>query len=277
MEKHWENIYEIHTLGEVPVIFHHDVACHSKRANWHENIEILLFTKGNGVVVCEEQRTPVMAGDICVVDSNLLHRVESEDTVFYDCLIVDDDFCQKNGLFPGAASFQRCIRCPELTDQYNKVAAAFESNDPYRAAEIRAAALTLMVTLMRHFSRPSRPPGKDSSSAIRTAIAYIRAHFADTLDLDRLAAEVNLSKYHFIRKFKEATGQTVVAYINAVRIEQAERLLREGELSVAAVADACGFVSHSYFSKVFYRLRGVLPSELQEKTSIDRRLIKPFS
>ena len=73
---------------------------------------------------------------------------------------------------------------------------------------------------------------------------------------------MGLSKYHFIRKFKEATGQTVVSYINAVRIEHAERMLREGEHSVAQVAEACGFPNHSYFSKVFARLRGVLPSEI---------------
>ena len=262
MEAQQYNVYEIHALTDIPVIFHHDLACHSKRANWHENVEILLFTKGCGTVVCENCRTPVTAGDICVIDSNLLHRVESEDVVYYDCLIVDDTFCQKNGLCPGTVTFQRCIRCPELTEQYNKVAAAFERDDPFRAAEIRAAALGLMVTLMRRFSHPAHSPGRDTNSPIRAAIAYIRSHYAEAMDLDQLAAEVNLSKYHFIRKFKEATGQTVISYINAVRIEHAERLLREGERSVATVAEACGFVSHAYFSKVFYRLRGVLPSEI---------------
>lgn len=264
MNKKQSNVYEVHTLTDVPVIFHHDLACRSRRANWHENVEILLFTKGEGAVVCEDCRTDVTAGDICVIDSNLLHRVESEDIVFYDCLIVDETFCQKNGLYPNTASFTRRIRSAELTDQYNKVAAAFESEDPFRTAEVRASALSLMVALMRGFSHPANIAEKDSNSPIRAAIGYIRSHYAEPLDLDRLASEVKVSKYHFIRKFKEATGQTVISYINTVRVEHAERLLREGGRSVAEVAEACGFISHSYFSKVFYRLRGVLPSEIRE-------------
>ena len=66
MNKKQSNVYEVHTLTDVPVIFHHDLACRSRRANWHENVEILLFTKGEGAVVCEDCRTDVTAGDICV-------------------------------------------------------------------------------------------------------------------------------------------------------------------------------------------------------------------
>lgn len=258
--------YEMHGLTDTPVIFHHDVVrTRSRHANWHENIEILRFTAGEGTVVCEDERTPVTVGDICVIDSGLLHRIESESKVLYDCLIVDEAFCHSNGLFPNAAAFPRRIQSEALLAQYDKVAAAFEGNDTYRTAELRASVLQFMVTLMRNFGSPAQGRNKGSDADVRTAIGYIRAHFAKPLSLDMLAAEVGCSKYHFIRKFKEATGQTVVSYINAVRVEQAERMLRENGSSVSAVADACGFANHSYFSKVFYRLRGVLPSEIAEQ------------
>ena len=258
------SVYEMHALTDVPVIFHRDMVrgTKSRQANWHENIEILRFTAGEGAVVCEENRTPVRAGDISVIDSGLLHRIESEGEVRYDCLIVDEAFCHGNGLFPGTATVPRLIQNDTLRSQYDNVAAIFESDAPYRLPELRASVLLLMVTLMRDFSRPATERDRSSDADVRTAIGYIRAHFAKPLSLDLLSAEVGCSKYHLIRKFKEATGQTVVGYINAVRIEQAERMLKKGGSSVAEIAEGCGFTNHSYFSKVFYRLRGSLPSDV---------------
>ena len=257
-----KNVYELHALTDVPVIFHHNVVrSRSRFANWHENIEILRFTAGEGTVVCEDTRTHAVAGDLCVIDSGLLHRIESGSEVRYDCLIVDEAFCHSNGLTPDTLTFPRCIQNEELLALYDKVATAFESDDPLRIADLRACTLTFLVALTRGFARPAEG-ARHSSGAVRTAIGYIRSHYGEDIELNRLAAEVGLSKYHFIRKFKEATGQTVVSYINAVRIEHAERMLREGEHSVAQVAEACGFPNHSYFSKVFARLRGVLPSEI---------------
>ena len=258
--------YEVHALSDVPVIFHHNRVCtRSRYANWHENVEILHFTSGTGTVICGDKHVPVCAGDITVIDSGLLHRIESDNEVLYDCLIVDEAFCRNNGLHPGTMTFSRVIKDTALAELYNNVAEAFEATDTYRLPALRAATLAFMVALMRDYGEPVKAPPQDANAAARTAIGYIRSHYGEPLDLDRLASEVGLSKYHFIRKFKEATGQTVVSYINAIRIERAERLLREGQFSVAAVAEACGFSNHSYFSKVFYRLRGMLPSEVSEK------------
>ena len=56
-----------------------------------------------------------------------------------------------------------------------------------------------------------------------------------------------------------------MTYINNLRVERAVRMLNEGNTTVAAVAAASGFASHAYFSKTFYRLRGVHPSALLKK------------
>ncbi len=254
-------VHEVHGLVDTPVIFHYDtVKSWRSCANWHENVEILLFTKGKGAMICENEETPMEPGDIGVIGSRMLHRMRPEGELGYYCLIVDESFCRKNGLSPGDMSFPRRIRSDILTEKYNKVAQAFESCDPYREARLRAAVLDLMVTLMSDYATPAETVKGDAESPVRTAVGYIRSHYHEPIDLDTLAATAKLSKYHFLREFKAATGQTPIAYINILRIKCAERLLREGGMTVAEVAEACGFVSHSYFSKVFYRLQGVLPS-----------------
>ncbi len=257
-------VHEVHGLVDTPVIFHYDTVkvCHSC-ANWHENVEILLFIKGKGAMICEGEETPMEPGDIGVIGSRILHRMRPESELGYYCLIVDESFCRKNGLAPQNMRFPRRIRSDMLTEKYNKVAQAFESRDPYREARLRAAVLDFMVTLMSNYATPAEAVKGDAESPVRTAVGYIHSHYHETIDLDTLAATVKLSKYHFLREFKAATGQTPIAYINTLRINRAERLLREGGMTVAEVAEACGFVSHSYFSKVFYRLQGVLPSAVR--------------
>ena len=262
-----EHIYELHDMAGLPVLFHWDEvrrAC-ACPTNWHENLEILLFISGSGTVICGNVSTPVTAGDICVIDSDVLHRVESEDTVQYYCLILDNGFCRQNGLHLESARFERCIRSEALAREYNKVAEAFLAEDDCREAGLRGAVLSFAVYLLRNHRLDGENVPLKISPGIRKAIGYIRAHFARALDVETLASVAGLSKYHFIREFKRVTGQTVITYINTVRIEQATRLLREGELSVADVAAACGFSGHSYFSKVFYRLKGVIPSELAQR------------
>ncbi|MBQ8341228.1 MAG: AraC family ligand binding domain-containing protein, partial [Clostridia bacterium] len=122
------NTYEVHALNDVPVIFHHDKArSRSRYANWHENVEILYFTSGTGTVLCGDKCIPVAAGDISVIDSGLLHRIESGSEVLYHCLIVDEAFCRNNGLHPGAMTFPRVIKDTALAELYNNVAKAFEA------------------------------------------------------------------------------------------------------------------------------------------------------
>lgn len=256
-----KTVHEVHALSKTPVIFHRDVvkAGGYNVANWHENVELLLFLDGEGTLICEEEQTLMRAGDIGVIDSHMLHRITSESTVSYYCLIVDETFCRKNGLAPAAASFPRRICSAELTEEYHKIAQAFAADDPYREPRLRAAVLSLMVTLMSGYAAPA-VGDSDAGAPIRKAVGYINSHYAQPMELDALAATAQLSKFHFLREFKAATGQTPITYINTVRVKQAERLLREGNVAVSQVAEACGFSNHSYFSKVFLRHKGMLPS-----------------
>ena len=61
------------------------------------------------------------------------------------------------------------------------------------------------------------------------------------------------------------TGCTVNEYINRVRINYAYKKLREEDLSVGEVSDACGFSDISYFTKIFKKHTGILPSKVEKK------------
>jgi AraC-like DNA-binding protein len=58
-----------------------------------------------------------------------------------------------------------------------------------------------------------------------------------------------------------ATGKTLVEYINIVRCEHARELLSSGSFNVGESAEQCGFQDISYFSRIYKKYIGILPSE----------------
>jgi AraC family transcriptional regulator len=96
--------------------------------------------------------------------------------------------------------------------------------------------------------------------------AYIRAHLDQDLSLTQLAEVARLSPSHFIRAFKQATGQTPLRYLTVCRLEQARQLLAETDRPIATIAYACGFASQSHMTDVFRRHLSTTPARYRQSS-----------
>jgi AraC-like DNA-binding protein len=85
------------------------------------------------------------------------------------------------------------------------------------------------------------------------------------LDLDAVAAHAGYSRYHFIRAFKAAYGETPGQYLTHRRIERAEDLLRTANLTVTEICNLVGFSSLGTFSTRFKEWTGLTPTEYRRK------------
>jgi AraC-like DNA-binding protein len=90
-------------------------------------------------------------------------------------------------------------------------------------------------------------------------------NYAEPLDLDTLAAEAAVSKYHFLRCFAATYGKTPALYQAERRMERAQDLLRATNLTVTEVCMLVGYSSLGSFSSKFHQLVGVSPSEYQAR------------
>jgi AraC family transcriptional regulator len=120
-----------------------------------------------------------------------------------------------------------------------------------------AAAFLAMHLLTRGRGTPSKGP---EHVAVRAAAAIMRDRLAEPLTLADIAAEVHLSVYHFVRVFRDATGETPHRHLTRLRIDQARRLLRDTNLPIARIAERCGFASPGALSTAFLGHVGVRPS-----------------
>lgn len=98
------------------------------------------------------------------------------------------------------------------------------------------------------------------NSGISHILDYLEDHFSEPLELDGLAARMGVSTYHFCRKFKQVTGETLTQYITRLRVEYACESLRESDWRITDIAYEVGFQSLSQFNRSFHRITGQNPS-----------------
>src|SRR3954447_14749736 len=100
---------------------------------------------------------------------------------------------------------------------------------------------------------------------LRKARDNINRRYREPLALDGVAAVAGVSKYHFIRCFEAAYGETPMRYLTRRRIERAQDLLRAANLTVTEVCMLVGFSSLGSFSSRFRELVGESPSAYRRR------------
>jgi AraC-like DNA-binding protein len=99
---------------------------------------------------------------------------------------------------------------------------------------------------------------------LRVAKDLMDRHYAEPLSLDQVARQAGYSRFHFLRAFRDAYGETPRAYLTRRRIERARDLLRSANLTVTEICHMVGFSSLGSFSARFTELVGCSPSRYRE-------------
>jgi AraC family transcriptional regulator len=111
------------------------------------------------------------------------------------------------------------------------------------------------------FTRVSTPNAWTPEPRIHQSLQYLRDNLHRELSLGEIAESAGLSRYHFLRTFKQVTGHTPFIYLRNLRIDEARRHLKQGSRSIAEIAHLCGFSSQGALSTTFRRVTGVSPSQ----------------
>ena len=105
-------------------------------------------------------------------------------------------------------------------------------------------------------------PTKVDEEFLRKAVECVERHLDDTdYSVERLSADVGMSRMNLYRKLQSLTGQSPSGFVRTIRLKKAAALLAGHGLTVAEVADRVGFSTPSYFSKCFKEMFGVLPTD----------------
>lgn len=109
-------------------------------------------------------------------------------------------------------------------------------------------------------------PNMEEEQTIRKAQRILEDEFKLPISLENLAQQVGLSKYHFQRLFRKLMGSTPQTYLERVRMQKAQELLKNSELTVAEISMAVGYQSLPHFYALFRKYTNQSPKEYRNHT-----------
>ena len=116
--------------------------------------------------------------------------------------------------------------------------------------------------LRRHAQVRFREGGGDGSLSFRQDRAvrdYVRSHLHESITLNDLAAEAGLSRFHFARRFRSATGTTAHEFVLQERVQRARTMLTRTSTPLPEIARECGFADQSHLTREFKKRTGTTP------------------
>jgi AraC family transcriptional regulator len=101
------------------------------------------------------------------------------------------------------------------------------------------------------------------------ALWYIESHLAEPLTLDEISVLAGISRFHMVRAFAAATGQSVMRYVRARRLSEAARALAAGAPDILTLALDADYGSHEAFTRAFREYFGLTPEAVRSLARID--------
>ena len=243
---------------------------------FHEELEIKYFYEGRATLVVDTAAVVVQPGDVVIINPYEFHttvELDEQGAKYHllmtrlDCLTA----CAPAGLnlrrimLAGGVRFNNLVRGDdEVIRLLMSILQENREADEYSRFMIEAKLQELFVRLLRTQVQEERKPAEldekiRSYSMIDPAVRRIHMSYPEKITIDELAALCNVSKYHFCRIFKRATGMSAIQYLMRYRLKIAHAFLNETDQSIAEIAWQCGFSDESYFCRCYKKQYGDSP------------------
>ena len=185
-------------------------------------------------------------------------------------LLTDIQMPQMNGLdlIEKALEIQPSLRTVILTGygqfEYARRALLLKAFDYVLKIDIDVALEPVMKRLKNQLDDLPMLADEDEWN-INGAINYIHEHYHEKISLAEVADKFCMSQAHFCRHFKKVTGKGFNETLRNYRLENAYRLLMFSDMRVGDVATRVGYKDSRYFSDLFLKKYGALPSAIKKK------------
>lgn len=236
-------------------------------AHWHPDVELCLVTEGLMTVGVDGQRVDLGPGDLALVASNGIHHYQKTARGSAHIMVI---FRPEVAGYPGIWPHQRRVVQPfwratetgVVPELLRQILEEYRRDDEFRATVVRGLVTQLCGLLDRGFTVEEAQTLAEPVTLrhrMAEAITFVRSRFSTDLTLDEVAAHVNQSPWYFSRCFQRSCGTGFKAYLNALRVEEASRLLVTTDRTILDIALACGFSGSRSFQRTFRRVTGRAP------------------
>ncbi|WP_273728488.1 AraC family transcriptional regulator [Brucella gallinifaecis] len=110
-----------------------------------------------------------------------------------------------------------------------------------------------------------------SAYACRQIENHLKENFRDPISVADMANYLGMSSGHFASCFRESFGETPHQYLLGLRLDDAEKRLKETNLAISEIAAALNFSSQSHLTTALKKYRQLTPGEIRRRSSFNRR------
>ena len=237
---------------EAVIIMNFEIGYSAGKVREHKHnkvYEIVVYTKGNGIYHTHEKDVAVSRGKITIVPPDTFHGME---------------VCNGIGRIYIKGEFNQIFNLTSATvisDNAQKEGLALAKmiyDNRYKNPEYVSA----LVSAFTHFVLQGIRMDDDVSLAIKEIIHQVTNNFYDSnLNVEELLEKSGYAVDYIRAQFKKYTGRTPVEFLTKVRISHACFLIDryKNNLTLAEVAEKCGYTDYVYFSRRFKQMTGMSP------------------
>lgn len=217
-----------------------------------------IVTEGTAILRIDEKAYPLKRGDVFFAFPAYPYYLEADEDFAYIYVSFMGSgaasLLSKCGISPAAAHY------PDFGFLCTMFENAIRRLTPFNANLLTEAVLFYALSFFGGEAEAERD--RSAMGLFESLVDYVDHHYREKdLSLGRLAEIFSYTEKYLSSLFKKNMQVGFVQYLNNLRIQYASEQIRCGRLTIAQIADACGYSDYAYFSRVFKKLTGRTPSE----------------
>ena len=233
---------------------------------------ILVYnTEGEGWVEINEEKYEIHPGDFFIVPAGKYNCYAADEKkpwtiywIHFKGTVADaavNSFYTKSGSWKGSVRFNQ-QRIDVFDTMYRHLERGYGHDN-----------LTFVNMLLPHFLSSfffddafnDATKGDSSQDIVNSSILYMQENIRETLSLENLAAQVNVSVSHYSNLFRKKSGFSPIEYFNHLKIQKACQYLQFTDLRIKEIAGNIGVEDPYYFSRLFTKVMSISPKEYRAR------------
>jgi len=250
-----------------------------KNFHLHDDYEIFYLIEGERIYYINEEEYVVQKNSLVFIDKNIIHKTEVTDVDEYQRIVINfrDTLLSNEDQFFLLKLFEsgpHVISIPLdkrkiISTLIHKLYQEYIDEKQHSINYIRLLLTQLLIESNRLLQQQQLPEAIESGNnakqdEIARIIKYINTYYYDNISLSLLSQHFHLSEQYISRLFRKVTGGTIINYLNAVRVNEAKRLLLETDMKVIEISKTVGYSNNVHLWRVFKNLTGLSPAEYRE-------------
>jgi AraC-like DNA-binding protein len=256
--------------------------------HFHPEIEILYVKEGKGTKYVGDSINIFYPTDIVIIGSNVPHiwscspeYLNQENKLISSVICVQfmGDFMEKSSsgipeMHRIKEFLNRAIRGIQFVGTTRNMLIKHIEELPPRRGMDRLIGLLSILDIMstsndiKYLASPEFNPGIINSvdkERMEIIFQYVIKNYPNKIFLEEIASQVSLTPHSFCRYFKSRTTKVFSFFVNEVRIGNACKMLMENKFTLSHICFATGFNCLSNFNRHFKKIKGITPTEFQQK------------